>query len=58
MEKKIHIMKPRYSEQIVPVPWPFDTSRFHCTFRDLFLFLLESSFLNYVASHYKLLTKT
>ena len=30
MEKNLNIMKPRYSEQILPVPWPFTISRFHC----------------------------
>ena len=26
----LHVMKPRYSKQIFPVPWPFIISRFHC----------------------------
>ena len=30
-EKKLDITKPRYSEQIVLVIWPFVISRFHCT---------------------------
>ena len=25
------ITKPRYSEQILPVPWPFVISKFHCS---------------------------
>ena len=29
MEKNFDITKPRYSEQILPVPWPFVISRFH-----------------------------
>ena len=33
MKKNLDITKPRYSEQIVPVPWPFVTSRFHCMCR-------------------------
>ena len=28
---KIYKTKPRYSEQILPVPWPFVASRVHCT---------------------------
>ena len=28
----LNITKPRYSEQILPVPWPFVISKFHCTF--------------------------
>ena len=31
MKKNLDITKPRYSEQIFPVPWPFVMSRFHCT---------------------------
>ncbi len=31
MEKNLDITKPRYSEHILPVPWPFVISRFHCT---------------------------
>ena len=31
MEKNLDITKPRYSEQILPVPWQFVISRFHCT---------------------------
>ena len=30
MEKNLDITKPRYSEQILPVPWPFTVSTFHC----------------------------
>ena len=26
MKKDLNITKPRYSEQILPVPWPFDFS--------------------------------
>ena len=29
-KKNLEITKPRYSELILPVPWPFVTSRFHC----------------------------
>ena len=29
--KNLDIMKPCYSEQILPVPWPFVISRFHCS---------------------------
>ena len=29
MEKNLDITKPRYSEQILPVPWSFVISRFH-----------------------------
>ena len=28
----LNITKPRYSKQILPVPWPFVISKFHCTF--------------------------
>ena len=31
MEKNLDITKPRYSEHILSVPWPFVVSRFHCT---------------------------
>ena len=33
MEKNLNIVvtKPHYSKQILPVPWPFVISRFHCT---------------------------
>ena len=31
-EKNCGIMKPRYSKHILPVPWPFVSSRLHCTF--------------------------
>ena len=30
-KQKLNITKPRYSEQILPVPWPFILSRIHCT---------------------------
>ena len=30
MKKDLNITKPRYSEQILPVPWHFVISRFHC----------------------------
>ena len=30
MKKNLDITKPRYSQQILPVPWPFVISRFHC----------------------------
>ena len=29
MEKNLHTTKPGYSENILPVPWPFIKSRFH-----------------------------
>ena len=31
MEKYLDITKPRYTEHILPVPWHFVISRFHCT---------------------------
>ena len=31
MGKNLDITKPRYIEHILPVPWPFDISRLHCT---------------------------
>ena len=31
MKKNLDITKPLYSEQILPVPWAFVISRFHCT---------------------------
>ena len=34
----IIIMKPRYSEQILPGPWPFVRSRFYCTILYIFTF--------------------
>ena len=30
MEKNFDIKKPCQSEQILPAPWPFVISRFHC----------------------------
>ena len=30
MKKNFKIMKPHYSEQILPLPWPFVIARFHC----------------------------
>ena len=30
MKKKLDLTKPRYSKQILLVPWPFVFSRFHC----------------------------
>ena len=36
MKKNLGITKPRHSEQIVPVPWPIITSRFHCSLKCLF----------------------
>ena len=33
MKKNLGITKPRHSEQIVPVPWPIITSRFHCSLK-------------------------
>ena len=30
---KIYEKEPRYNGQILPVPWPFVISRFHCTFK-------------------------
>ena len=29
MKKNLDVPKPRYSEQILPVPWPFVISRFY-----------------------------
>ena len=31
MEKNLDVMKPRYCEHILSVPWPFVISRFHCS---------------------------
>lgn len=31
IEKNLDTTRPCYSEQIVPIPWPFIKSRFHCT---------------------------
>jgi len=31
MEKNLDTTKPRYSEHILQVPWPFVISRFHCS---------------------------
>ena len=31
LKKKLDTTKPRYSEQILLVTWPFVISRFHCT---------------------------
>ena len=31
MKKNLDITKPRYSKQILPVPWPFVIWRFHCS---------------------------
>ena len=31
MEKYLDITKPRFSERILPVPWPLVISRFYCT---------------------------
>ena len=36
MEKNLCITKPHYSEHILPVPWYFVISRFHCTLNSLF----------------------
>ena len=33
MKKDLDITKPRYSEQILLVPWPFAISRFHCNYK-------------------------
>ena len=30
MGKNLDTAKPRYSEHILPVPWPFNISSFHC----------------------------
>ena len=30
VKKNLNITKTLYSEQILPVPWPFVISRFHC----------------------------
>ena len=51
MEKNLDITKPRHSEQILPVPLPFVTSRFHCTLNSLFLTeaLLVPVFLHWTA---------
>ena len=37
------IMKPHYSKQIVPVPWPLVISRFHCTLVDISLHTILSN---------------
>ena len=29
MKKNLDITKPRYSEHILPIPWPYVLSRFH-----------------------------
>ena len=31
MKNDLNIKKPRYSEQSLPVPWPFVILRFHCS---------------------------
>ena len=31
MEENLDITKPRFSEPVLPVPWPFIISRFHST---------------------------
>ena len=51
MEKNLDTTKPRYSEQILLVPLPFVTSRFHCTLNSLFLTeaLLVPVFLHWTA---------
>ena len=42
-EKEPRYNEPRSSQQILPVPWPFVRSRFHCTnWRHSFCFLLET----------------
>ena len=30
MKKNLDLTKPRHSELILPIPWPFVISRFHC----------------------------
>ena len=49
MKRKVDVTKPRYSEQILLVPWPFFISRFHsnlplskCLFILLFASFTES----------------
>ena len=36
MEKNLDITKPPYREDILPVPWPFVISSYHCTVNSLF----------------------
>ena len=49
MEKNLGLMKPRYSEHILAVPWPFVKSRFHCI---IFIFKNERvSSYQLLASH-------
>ena len=33
MEKNLDVTKPRYSEHLLPVPWPFLMSTFYCDLR-------------------------
>ena len=48
VKKNLDIMKPRYNEQILSVPWSFVKSRFHCIIVSLwawYLFWWDSQFI-------------
>ena len=45
MKKNLGVTKPRYSEQFLPVPWPFVISTFHCTG---YLYLISSLHLSHL----------
>ena len=47
MKKNLDITKPLYSEQILPVPWAFVISRFHCTLLKINKTFTESEDVNY-----------
>ena len=42
MEKNLDVTKPRYSEQILPVPCPFVILRLHCNYRKCKIDLVSS----------------
>lgn len=44
LEKNLDITKPHYSEHILPVPWPFIISGFHCMAWTLAMFLYRDPF--------------
>ena len=49
MEKNLNITKPCSFKQILPVPWPFIISKFHC---NGFIFQNNNQFINRINGVY------
>ena len=56
MKKNLDITKPRSSKRILPVPWPFVMSRFHCKIKSkisIVFYKKEETAFVFLSSHFK-----